>query len=78
MVPQIFITLHSRVQNKEQAIIRAQELDLIYAQSGLLYEIIPNAPRTNFDPKVKPRPHVDGIVGYTSTKLADSVTKQVS
>ena len=31
------------VQNEEQAIFRAQELDLIYAQSGLLYEIIPNA-----------------------------------
>ena len=33
----------SRVQNEEQAIFRAQELDLIYAQSRLLYEIIPNA-----------------------------------
>ena len=67
----------SRVQNKEQAIFRAQELDLIYAQSILLYEIIPNAPRSNFDPKVKLGPHADGIVGYTSTKPMDSVVKQV-
>ena len=68
----------SRVQNEFQAIFRAQQLDLIYAQSGLLYEIIPNAPRSNFDPKFKPGPHADGIVRSTSTKPTDSVTKQVS
>ena len=68
----------SRVQNEEQVIFRAQELDLIYAQSGLLYEIIPNAPRSSFDPKVKPGPHADGIVGCASTKPADSIAKQVS
>ena len=33
---------------------------------------------TSFDPKVKPGPHVDGIVGSTSTKPRDSVMKQVS
>ena len=51
---------------------------MIYAQSGLLYEIIPNAPRSSFDPKVKPGPHADGIVGCASVKPADSVAKQVS
>ena len=51
---------------------------MIYAQSGLLYEIIPNAPCSSFDPKVKPGPHADGIVGYASAKPADSVAKQVS
>ena len=50
---------------------------MIYAQSGLLYEIIPNALHSSFDPKVKPRPHADGIVGCTSTKPIDSVVKQV-
>ena len=60
------------------AIFRAQELDLIYDQSGLLYEIIPNAPRSSFDPKVKPRPHADGIVGCASAKPVDSVAKQAS
>ena len=53
-------------------------MDLIYAQSKLLYEIIPNAPRSNFNPKVKPGPHADGIGGCTSTKPADSVVKKVS
>ena len=68
----------SEVQNEDQAIFRAQELDLIYCQSGLLYEIILNAPRSNFSPKIKHGPHPDGIVGSTSTKPADSVMKQVS
>ena len=40
----------SGVQNEEQDIFTVQELVLIYAQSGLLYEIIPNASRSSFDP----------------------------
>ena len=52
-----------------------QELDLIYAQSGLLYESIPNAPRSSFDPKVKPGPHANDIVGCTSVKTVDLVVK---
>ena len=51
---------------------------MINAQSGLLYEIIPNAPRSSFDPKVKPGPHANGIVGCASVKPIDSVAKQVS
>ena len=65
----------SGVQNEEQSIFRVQALDLIYAQSGLLYEIIPNALRSSFDPKVKPGPHVDGIVGCASAKSMDAVVK---
>ena len=65
----------SGVKNEKQAIFREQELDLIYAQSGLLYEIIPNAPHSSFNPKVKPGPHVDGIVGCASAKPADLVVK---
>ena len=64
-----------RVQNEEQAIFRARELDLIYAQSGLLYEIIPNALRSSFNPKVKPGPHINGIIGCMSTKPVDLVVK---
>ena len=67
----------SEVQNEEQVIFRVQELDLIYAQSDLLYDIIPNAPRSIFYPKVKPGPHADGIVGCASEKPPDSVAKQV-
>ena len=50
---------------------------MIYAQFGLLYEIIPNALHSSFDPKVKPGPHADGIVGCASAKPVDSVAKQV-
>ena len=65
------------MKNEEQAIFRVQELDLIYAQSSLLYEIIPNAPRSSFGPKVKPGQHGNGIVGCVSAKPVDSVAKQV-
>ena len=68
----------SGVQNEEQAIFRAQELDLIYAQPKILYEIIPNVSQSSFDPKVKLGPHANGIVGSTSTKPTDLVVKQVS
>ena len=50
---------------------------LIYAQFGLLYEILSNAPWLNFDPKFKPGSCVDGIVGSTSTKVVDQVTHQM-
>ena len=50
---------------------------MIYAQSGLLSEIILNALRSSFDPKIKPGPHANGIVGCTSVKPMDSVVKQV-
>ena len=66
------------MQNEEQAIFRVQELDLIYAQSGLLYEIIPYSPNSSFNPKVKPGPHADGIMGCASKKPVGSVAKQVA
>ena len=47
-------------------------------KSGLLCEIIPNAPRSSFDPKIKPGPDADGIVGCTSARPVDLVVKQVS
>ena len=53
-------------------------MDLIYDQSGLLYEIIPNTLCSSFDPKVKLGPHTDGIVGCMSTKPMDSIMKHVS
>ena len=68
----------SAVQNEKQGIFRVQELDLIYAQSSLLYDIIPNAPHSSFNHKVKAAPHVDGFVGCASAKPADLIAKQVS
>ena len=38
-----------------------------------MYEIIPNALRSSFDPKIKSRPHAGGIVGCRSTEPMDSI-----
>jgi hypothetical protein len=47
------------VFTEEQAIFRAQQLELIYSQSGILYEIMPNAPWSTLDlSKLKSGPHV--------------------
>ena len=67
----------SGVATEEQAIFQAQELDLIYAQSRILYDIIPNDMRSNHDPKFKPGPQVDGIVFSVSAKYVDQVTHQM-
>jgi hypothetical protein len=39
----------SGVFSKEDAIMRAQQLELIYSQFGLIYEIFPDAPRSILD-----------------------------
>jgi hypothetical protein len=53
---------------EEDAIMRAQQLELIYSQCGLLYEILPDAPRSILD-KTRQRagPDADGIVGSPQT-----------
>lgn len=49
---------------EEDLILRAQQLDLIYAQSGTLYELIPHASRPTFDlTKPLPGPHANGVIG---------------
>ena len=63
--------------NEEQDIFWAQQLELIYTQFGVFYEIMPNASRSNFEPKFKPGSHDDGIVGSTSTKVEDQVANQM-
>jgi hypothetical protein len=68
----------SRVFCKEEAIMRAQQLELIYSQSGMLYEILPYAPRSTFDlTKPKSGPHADGIVGSTQNKPTDQLSNQM-
>jgi hypothetical protein len=64
----------SGVGYEEEAIFKSQQLYLIYARSRMLYKILPNALRSNYDPKQNPRPHVDGIVGSVNVKSAHSVT----
>ena len=64
--------------NEEHAIFWAQQLDLIYAQPRILYEIILNAPQSNFDAKLKLAPHADGIFVSASTKSVESITNQMN
>lgn len=47
---------------KEQAITRAQYLDLVYSQSGTLYDYFPNALRPETS-KAPPKPSIDGVIG---------------
>jgi hypothetical protein len=67
----------SGVTTEEEAIFRARQLDLIYAQFGMLYHLLPDAPWSTYNPRKKPRPHADGIVGSANIKSADSVTNQL-
>jgi hypothetical protein len=66
------------VFSEEDAIMRAQQFELIYSQSGLLYNILPDAPRLILDKtRQRARPHADGIVGSAQTKPAEQLTKQL-
>jgi hypothetical protein len=52
----------------EEAIARAQYLDLVYSQSGTLYELIPNATHATNDPsKPSSASHADGVIGSVKT-----------
>jgi hypothetical protein len=66
------------VFSKEDAIMRAQQLVLIYSQFDLLYDIFPNVPRSILD-KTRQRvgPHADGIVGSAQTKPFEQLMKQL-
>lgn len=69
------------VVTEEQVIACAQYLDLIYTQSGTLYDKIPDAPRPEFlvlpPPKSNNDSHVDdGVVGTTDTKLIRATSKK--
>jgi hypothetical protein len=68
----------SGVFSEEEAIMRAQQLELIYSQSGLLYEVLPDAPRSILDKaRQKSGPHVDGIVGSTQAKPTNQLSNQL-
>ena len=61
---------------KEEDILRSQQLDLIYAQSRILYEIIPDAPRSSHSvEKPKPGPHANGMVGSVKYPIVESLEK---
>jgi hypothetical protein len=58
--------------------MRDQQFELIYSQSGLLYNIFPDVPHSILD-KTRQRvgPHADGIVGSTQIKPTEQLTKQL-
>jgi hypothetical protein len=58
--------------------MRAQQFELFYSQSGLLYNIFPDAPCLIMDKtRQRARPHANGIVGSAQNKLAEQLTKQL-
>jgi hypothetical protein len=63
------------VVTEEEAIARAQYLDLVYSQSGTLYELIPNATRATNDPsKPSSTSHTDGVIGSVKTQSTSQST----
>jgi hypothetical protein len=63
---------------EEQSILCAQHLDLIYSQSGTLYDNIPNAPcPSNYLRRHNSRPHVDGVVGFVSHAYVNHLAEQM-
>jgi hypothetical protein len=64
----------SWVFSEEEAIMRAQQLEIIYSQSSLLYKIFPDAPRYILDKtRKKFGPHADGIVSSAQVKPVDQL-----
>lgn len=67
------------VTTEEQVIARVQYLDLVYTQSGTLYDKIPDAPRPKFSippPKSNNDSHAgDGVIGTTNTKSKGRLQK---
>lgn len=80
LLPQIFmdISLGGAI-TKYQSIHRAQHLDLIYSQSGTLYNRILNTPRTSNAPATQqPNAHTDGIIDTTFGSAVKQHSAQLS
>ena len=58
--------------------MRAQQLELIYSQSGLLYEIFLDAPHLILDnTRHRAGPHANGIVGSSQINPIEKLMKQL-
>ena len=57
-------------QSEQEAILKTQQFDLIYAKSGYLYTIIPNTPRLGTSYRDAPGAShaIDGIIGFVSNQ----------
>jgi hypothetical protein len=75
LLPYIFKDVStSKATFEEEVIFKSQQLDLIYAQSGMLYEILLDMSQSNYDPRKIPGPDVDDIIGSTNATSIDLVT----
>lgn len=66
---------------EDQDIARAEYLDLVYSQSGTLYEMFLDAPRPSSDPTTSKSPDVppvDGVIGSVSQTSTKTSSKQKS
>jgi hypothetical protein len=67
------------VVTKEEAIARAQYLDLVYSQSGTLYELIPNAIRASTNPsKPSSTSHANGVISTVKTQSTSQSTGTIN
>jgi hypothetical protein len=63
---------------EKEAIMRVQQLELIYSQYGMLYEILSNAPQSILGKaKQKFGPHANGIVGSTQGNSIDLLSNEL-
>jgi hypothetical protein len=79
LVPQLSKDVaKSRVYSEEDTIMRAQQFELIYSQSSLLFNILPDVPHSILDKtRQRVRPHADSIVDSAQTKPVEQLTKQL-
>ena len=62
---------------EEQYISHAQYLDLVYSQSGTLYDLIPHDPRPTTDPsRPATEPPANGILGLVQTQMTAKYSKK--
>jgi len=63
---------------EEEAIMRAQQLELIYSQYSFIYEVLLDAPRPTLDKtRHKSGPHADDIVGSTQENPTDPLSNHL-
>jgi hypothetical protein len=63
----------SGVTSEEEVVFKTQQVDLIYAKFGMLYEILPSTPWSNYDPRKNHGPRADGIISSANAKSTNLV-----
>ena len=66
-----------RIVTEEQAIIRAQYLDVVYSHSGTLYDLIPHDPQPTTSPsRPETEPPAYGILGSVQMQMVAKYSKK--